>query len=90
MNWFWHAVWICLVVIPVTLLWVTCVVDIFLRRDLSGWARVGWVLGVLVFPLVGALVYLAVRPASASDRFMAHRAVDVPAQSTAPPGMVPK
>ena len=62
MNWFWHALWIAFVVIPLTLLWVFCVVDIFVRRDMSGWARLGWLLGVLVLPLLGALTYLAVRP----------------------------
>src|ERR1700710_1291010 len=62
MNWFWHAMWIAFVIIPLTILWVFCVVDIFVRRDLSGWARVAWVLGVLVLPLLGALVYLIARP----------------------------
>jgi hypothetical protein len=66
MNWFWHALWIAFVVIPLTLLWVFCVVDIFVRRDMSGWARIGWLLGVLVLPLLGALTYLAVRPQPAS------------------------
>jgi hypothetical protein len=63
MNWFWHALWIAFVIIPLTLLWTFCLVDIFVRRDLSGWARLGWLLGVLVLPLLGALTYLAVRPA---------------------------
>ncbi|HSP38139.1 MAG TPA: PLDc N-terminal domain-containing protein [Frankiaceae bacterium] len=62
MNWFWHALWIAFVVIPLALLWGYCLVDIFVRRDLSGWARLGWLIGVLVLPLLGALTYLAVRP----------------------------
>ncbi|HSP39780.1 MAG TPA: SHOCT domain-containing protein [Frankiaceae bacterium] len=62
MNWFWHALWIAFVVIPLTLLWAFSLMDIFVRRDLSGWARFGWVFAVLVLPLLGPLTYLAVRP----------------------------
>jgi hypothetical protein len=62
MNWFWHALWIAFVVIPVTLLWIFCLVDTFLRRDLSGWAKAAWVIGILVFPVIGAVVYLVTRP----------------------------
>ena len=63
MDWFWHALMICLVVIPVTLLWASCLVDIVLRSDLAGWHKALWVLLVLVVPLFGALIYLCVRPA---------------------------
>ncbi len=59
MNWFWHALWIALVIIPVALLWITCVASIFMRRDLSTVARVGWILVVLILPLLGSFVYLA-------------------------------
>ena len=30
-------------------------------RQLSGWARAGWLVGLLIFPLVGSVVYLLVR-----------------------------
>jgi hypothetical protein len=70
MNWFWHVLWICLVVIPVTLLWVSCLIDIIVRSDLSGWGKVGWVLAVLIIPLFGALIYLIARPATAADSLL--------------------
>lgn len=60
MDWFWHALVICLVVIPVTLMWVAVVIELFRRRDLSVPARFAWLMGVLVFPLLGCLVYLTV------------------------------
>jgi Phospholipase_D-nuclease N-terminal/Short C-terminal domain len=65
MNWFWHALWIALVVIPVTILWISCVIDLFMRRDLSGWAKLAWLVGILVVPLFGALAYLLFRPSVA-------------------------
>ena len=60
MDWFWHALVICLVVIPVTLMWVAVVIELFRRRDLSVPTRFAWLMGVLVFPLLGCLVYLTV------------------------------
>jgi hypothetical protein len=62
MNWFWHAIFIALVVIPVTILWLGCVFDIFRRDDLHAANQILWLLAVLVLPVVGALVYLVLRP----------------------------
>jgi hypothetical protein len=36
--------------------------DIFRRNDLSGWAKAGWVLLILVLPLIGFLAYIVSRP----------------------------
>ena len=37
--------------------------DIFRRHDLSGVAKAGWVLLIVVLPFIGALIYLVARPA---------------------------
>ena len=34
---------------------------LFHDRELSGWAKAGWLVGLIVFPLIGSLVYLVVR-----------------------------
>ncbi len=61
MTWTWHALLICLVVVPVSVLWVVAVVDLVVRRDdLRPWVRFGWLLAVLVLPVVGALAYACV------------------------------
>ncbi len=36
--------------------------DIFRRNDLSGLAKAMWILLLVVFPLVGVLIYVIVRP----------------------------
>src|SRR5215475_11250321 len=50
------------------LLWIMLmfwiVFDIFRSPDLSGWAKAGWLLFVIVLPLVGVLIYLIARGAS--------------------------
>lgn len=44
------------------------VTDIFRSDDLSGWAKAAWLLGVIVFPLLGILVYLIARGGSMRER----------------------
>jgi hypothetical protein len=36
--------------------------DIFMRDDLGGWAKAGWVLLIVILPLFGILIYLIARP----------------------------
>jgi hypothetical protein len=45
------------------------IVDLFRDRELSGWGKAGWLIFLLVLPIVGALVYLIAR-----GQGMAHRA----------------
>ena len=42
--------------------------DVFRRRDLSGGAKVGWTLFLVVLPFIGALIYLAKHSDGLSDR----------------------
>jgi hypothetical protein len=48
------------------LFWI--IMDIFRSADLSGWAKAGWLLLVIVLPLVGVLVYLIARGGSMQER----------------------
>ena len=60
-------------VIPIVILWVVAVVDV-IRRGGSGLKIVGVVLGILVFPLLGPLVYFLVRksaPVSTEEEYLA-------------------
>ncbi len=42
--------------------------DIFRSHDLSGPAKALWVLGILIFPLLGGLIYLVIRGGSMHER----------------------
>jgi hypothetical protein len=46
-------------------LWVRAVIDVLRRQDLSGGAKALWIVGMLVFPFIGLLVYTMFRPAQA-------------------------
>jgi hypothetical protein len=45
------------------LVWVFIVVvrDLFGNRELSGWAKAGWLVALILVPLLGSIVYIIVR-----------------------------
>jgi type VI protein secretion system component VasK len=36
--------------------------DIFRRDDISGWAKAGWILLIVILPFLGILIYVIARP----------------------------
>ncbi|HEX8855311.1 MAG TPA: SHOCT domain-containing protein [Thermoleophilaceae bacterium] len=51
---------------------ITVVADVFRSKDLSGWAKAGWIFLIVVVPLLGVLVYLVAR----GDKMRQHELVD--------------
>src|SRR5262245_52095295 len=49
-------------------------IDLFRSQDLSGWAKAGWTLFIIILPFLGLLVYLIVRGKGMSDRAMKDQA----------------
>jgi energy-coupling factor transporter transmembrane protein EcfT len=51
-------------------IWMMIVIlsDVFRRRDLSGGAKAGWIIFLLVLPFIGVLVYLAKHSEGIADR----------------------
>ncbi|MER6400878.1 SHOCT domain-containing protein [Kitasatospora sp. NPDC001603] len=47
------------------------ITDIFRSQDLSGWGRAGWLVLVILLPLIGVLVYVIARGTSMSKRDVA-------------------
>jgi hypothetical protein len=41
---------------------ISVVADIFRRDDMGGWAKAGWLLLIIVLPLLGILIYVIARP----------------------------
>ena len=52
-------------VILFLIMWVRAVMDVFRRGDLSGAAKAGWAIIMLLVPLIGLLLYYMLRPANA-------------------------
>lgn len=61
--------WLLLVLamVPVIWLWVYAIGDLVRRDDISTRGRSMWIVGVIVLPLLGALLYLVYRPARSED-----------------------
>ena len=81
MDWFWHALLICFVIIPATVLWIVIIVELIRRHDLSTRARIGWLLEILIFPVIGSLTYLIItwlHADAATDLGAAPQAAGVP------------
>jgi Short C-terminal domain/Phospholipase_D-nuclease N-terminal len=57
---FCWVVWIWMMVIILT--------DVFRRRDISGWAKAGWTVFLIVLPFLGVLVYLISQHDKMADR----------------------
>ena len=47
---------------------VLILMDVFRRRDISGWVKAAWVVFLIVLPFLGALVYLIAQHDGMADR----------------------
>lgn len=52
-------------------LFVSIVADLFRDRETSGWGKAGWILLLVVMPLLGSLIYLIARGRSMTERTIA-------------------
>ena len=49
-------------------IFVVLISDIFRDHELSGWAKAGWILLLIILPLIGSLIYIIVRGPSMAER----------------------
>ena len=63
----WTTIWIFFLIL---FIWVFIIIisDLFRDHTLSGWAKAVWVVALIIFPLVGSLVYLIARGSSMQER----------------------
>ncbi len=54
----------------VVLIWLLIIVfgDLFRRHDISGWGKALWVIGLVLFPYIGVLVYMIVESKGMAER----------------------
>ena len=65
---FWAMLWFFLFFVWIWLL-ITIFADIF-RSEMSGWAKAGWVIFVIILPFLGVLVYLIAQGGNMQKRAM--------------------
>jgi hypothetical protein len=47
---------------------ITVLIDVFRRKDLSGWGKAAWTIFIVILPWIGVLVYLIVNHDGMADR----------------------
>ena len=76
-DFFWLLLWTFFIVTYLMLLF-HIIGDLFRDRDLSGWAKAAWIIGLIFFPFLVAFIYLIAR-----GRGMAERQMDAVQQAQA-------
>jgi ABC-type multidrug transport system fused ATPase/permease subunit len=70
----WHLGEVFLVILEFAmffiLIWllITVFADLFRSHDISGWVKAIWIIGIIIFPFLGILLYLIVRGGSMHER----------------------
>ena len=67
LNVFWTTLFIGLWILWLSLLFAVFA-DLFRRHELSGWSKAAWVLGLIVLPYLGVLIYLIVDGRGMAER----------------------
>lgn len=63
--------------------------DVFRRTDVSGWGKAGWTLFLILFPFLGALVYLGAQGRHMAERNVEHaRAMQAQFAAAGPAGEI--
>jgi hypothetical protein len=78
---FLEAFFIALIFLPLIMVWVFALVDLFGREDLSGSGKVLWLFAIVLLPLFGAVIYFLVRPPTAEEERAAELRVATAAES---------
>jgi hypothetical protein len=63
---FWQFFFLLLIFLPLVMVWVFALVDIFRRDDMGGVAKALWLVVIILLPFLGTLIYLLLRPAGAT------------------------
>ena len=64
---FWDVFFVLLIWIPLAMIWVFVLMDIFRREDMGGWLKALWILVIIIIPFIGAFFYLIFRPVTKAD-----------------------
>jgi hypothetical protein len=49
-------------------IFIVLLTDIFRDHELSGWGKAGWILLLIILPLIGSLIYIIVRGPNVAER----------------------
>ena len=74
----WSIIWFTMFFIWIWLA-ISVFMDIFRSHDMSNWIKALWVIGIVLFPFLGVLIYLIARGGKMAE----HRAAEIQRQNEA-------
>ena len=81
MDWsFWDVLWTTFVVfvwVMFIVILINVLIDLFRSHDLSGWAKAGWLVVLVILPFLGVLIYLIARGGGMQQRAIKQQQHDV-------------
>jgi hypothetical protein len=63
----WTTLWLFFLFMFIWI-FVALIADIFRDHEMSGWGKAAWILLLVIFPLIGSLIYVIVRGPSMAQR----------------------
>ena len=72
---FWAGFLLMLIWIPLMMMWVFTIMDLF-RRDMSGWLMALWIFFIIFLPFLGVFCYWIFRPVTEKDLEMQQAAME--------------
>ncbi len=60
MDSFWETFWTLAIFIPLIMLWVFTLVDLFKNQEISGLAKALWAIAIVLLPFIGMIAYFIV------------------------------
>jgi uncharacterized membrane protein len=67
MDSFWQGFFLILIFLPLIYFWGFACVDLFSRKDMSGWSKALWLFVIIFLPILGVLMYFIFRPVTERD-----------------------
>ena len=66
-DWFWLLIWTFVFVCYLMVLF-QIIIDLFRDKDLSGWWKALWIIFLIIFPFLAAVIYLIARGRGMAER----------------------
>ena len=84
---FWQLFLILAIFVPLIMLWVFTLVDLFHRGDLSGAAKALWAIAIVLLPLLAMLIYFIVSDSQSETPGTRPHGQTPPPPARPPPGL---